>query len=93
VRVSLDLATHPNALVVPPGAVTDDLNDSYVFVVDDKNIAIKRAVTRGLSNGDRVELLSGVKAGEQVVTVGQFRLRGGDTVKVVPASVDAKAAG
>jgi hypothetical protein len=39
-----------------------------------------------------VELLTGVTAGEQVVTVGEFRLRDGDTVKIVPPQADAKSA-
>ncbi|MBN8904420.1 MAG: hypothetical protein J0H57_25665 [Rhodospirillales bacterium] len=34
-----------------------------------------------------VMVLSGLKAGQSVVTIGQFRLRDGDTVKVVPADV------
>jgi membrane fusion protein (multidrug efflux system) len=92
VRVSLDLDTHPDALVVPIDAIANDLNDSYVFVVDDKNIAHRRPVTRGLTDGRQVELLTGVTVGEQVVTVGQFRLRDGDTVKVVAPQADAKSA-
>jgi membrane fusion protein (multidrug efflux system) len=92
VRVSLDLETHPDALVVPIDAIANDLSDSYVFVVDEKNIAHRRPVTRGLTDGRQVELLTGVTAGEQVVTVGQFRLRDGDTVKVVAPQADAKSA-
>jgi membrane fusion protein, multidrug efflux system len=92
VRVSLDLETHPDALVVPIDAIANDLNDSYVFVVDAKNIAHRRPVTRGLTDGRQVELLTGVTAGEQVVTVGQFRLRDGDTVKIVPPQADGKSA-
>ncbi|MDR3537211.1 MAG: efflux RND transporter periplasmic adaptor subunit [Acetobacteraceae bacterium] len=92
VRVSLDLRTHPAALVVPAGAISNDLNASYVFVVDDKNIARQRVVTIGLSDGQQTELLSGVKAGEQVVTIGQFRLRDGDPVKIVAPPADVKSA-
>jgi membrane fusion protein, multidrug efflux system len=90
VRVSVDLLTHPAALVVPLAAIGSDLNASFVFVVDDKNIAHQRTVTVGLRDGDRVELLDGVKAGEQVVSVGLFRLRDGDQVAVVPETAPAK---
>jgi RND family efflux transporter MFP subunit len=92
VRVNLDLRTHPDALVVPVEAVTTDLNGSYVFVVNDKNVVQKRAVTIGLTDGEREELLDGVKAGDQVVTIGQFRVRDGDTVKVVSPPPVAKSA-
>ncbi len=92
VRVSVDLLTHPAALVVPTGAVASDLSSSYVFVVEGNSIARKRDVTVGLMDGDRTELLEGVKAGDQVVTIGQFRLRDGDTVKIVPAPAEVKSA-
>jgi RND family efflux transporter MFP subunit len=52
-----------------------------VFVVTGDK-AEKRAVTTGTGNGVTVEVLSGVKAGEQVVTRGSFALRGGDRVVV-----------
>jgi membrane fusion protein (multidrug efflux system) len=92
VRVSVDLRTHDDALVVPVGAVSNDLNASYVYVVNDKNIAQQRVVTTGLSDGEQVELLTGVTAGEKVVTVGQFRLRDGDLVKVTAPTPDVKSA-
>jgi membrane fusion protein, multidrug efflux system len=84
VRVTVDLSVHQKALIVPTRAIGFSLAGSYVFIVDDKNIAHQRSVTVGLTNGDHSEILTGVKAGEQVVTVGQFRLRDGDTVKVIP---------
>ena len=89
VRVSLVIGEHPHALVVPADAIIPDLADSYVFVVDRDDVVHRRTVTLGLSDADRVELLSGVTAGDQVVTVGQFRLRDGDKVKVVPADTAA----
>jgi RND family efflux transporter MFP subunit len=82
VRVRVDLSVHPTALVVPTAAIGNSLSESDVFVVDDKNIAHQRTVTVGLSDGAQVELLDGVKAGDRVVTVGRFRLRDGDEVKV-----------
>jgi len=88
VRVSLDLRTVPDALVVPVGAISNDLANSYVFVVDDKNVAHQRTVTVGLIDGGQAQLTSGVKEGDQVVTIGQFRLRDGDAVKIVPAPAD-----
>jgi RND family efflux transporter MFP subunit len=90
VRVRLDLDVHQNALVVPAEAVGRDLGGAYVFVVDGNNISRKRDVEVGLSDGTSVELTSGVKAGELVVTVGLFRLRDGDPVKIVADSTRAK---
>lgn len=92
VRVSINLNTHERALVVPVGAISTDLNGSYVYVVDPHDIAHQRAVTIGLNDGMKAEILTGLKEGERVVTIGQFRLRDGDPVKIVPAPTDAKSA-
>jgi len=92
VHVRLDLDAHDNALVVPVSAVLLELSGSYVFVVDDKNIARRRLVQTGLSDDMMIEIVTGLKAGEKVVTIGQFRLSDGDTVKIVPEPVPSKAA-
>ena len=84
VHVRLDLDAHDNALVVPVSAVLLELSGSSVFVVDDKNIARRRQVQTDLSDDRMIEITSGLKKGEKVVTVGQFRLSDGDAVKIVP---------
>lgn len=83
VRVTLDLGVHPTAVVVPAEAITRELAATYVYVVTD-GIARQRPVGTGLSDGTDVEILSGVAGGEQVVTVGQFRLRDGERVRILP---------
>ncbi|MHB8782093.1 MAG: efflux RND transporter periplasmic adaptor subunit [Desulfobacteria bacterium] len=55
-----------------------------VFVVD--NVARRRGVTTGAVQGDRVEIPSGLRSGETVVTRGAFLLSDGDAVKVVAAA-------
>ena len=47
-------------------------------------VAEARAVTTGLANKTQVEILSGLKAGEEVVTAGQVNLEDGVKVDVVP---------
>jgi len=84
VKVALDLRTVTDALVVPTSAIITNLNGSFVFVVDDDGVARKRKVVLGLRDPSNAEILSGVKLGENVVTIGEFRLRDGDPVKIVP---------
>ena len=50
----------------------------------DISFAKRRLVQTGLSDDRMVEITSGLKKGEKVVTVGQFRLSDGDAVKIVP---------
>ena len=85
VRVALAVAVHAKAHVVPVEAVMHELSTAYVFAIDDHGVAHKKAVTLGLSDEAFMEVVSGVHDGEQVVTVGQFKIRDGDQVKVIPA--------
>ena len=55
-----------------------------VFVVDN-NVARRRGVTTGTVQGDRVEIPTGLRPGETVVTRGAFLLSDGDAVKVAAA--------
>jgi len=55
-----------------------------VFVVDN-NVARRRGVTTGTVQADRVEIPSGLRPGESVVTRGAFLLSDGDAVKVAAA--------
>jgi RND family efflux transporter MFP subunit len=55
-----------------------------VFAVDN-NVARRRGVATGAVEGDRVEISSGLRPGETVVTRGAFLLSEGDAVKVANA--------
>ena len=69
------------AALVPKGALRTDNGRSIVFVVKDDRVE-RRAVSVGLENGDQVEVLSGVSAGERVVVDAPQTLKDGDKVKV-----------
>jgi HlyD family secretion protein len=52
--------------LVPKGAIKTEGKQSYVFVVANDRVD-RRAVTTGGADGDRVEVLAGLGAGERVV--------------------------
>jgi HlyD family secretion protein len=81
-KVSILSQEHPQALLVPRAAVTESGGQNTVTVVVDGR-AEPRAVTTGLSDADRIEILSGVSVGDQVVVAGQTNLTAGAPVKVV----------
>lgn len=60
------------ALAVPQEAVLDTGNQQVVFVVQDKGRFEPRLVVLGRVGDDVVEVLSGLKEGEQVVTSANF---------------------
>lgn len=69
-------------LVVPREAFVGGLNSGEVFVVN-QNIVKLVKVAIGRSFGDYVEILEGLKDGQQVVTSGQINLSDGAKVKEI----------
>jgi HlyD family secretion protein len=67
--------------VVPKAAIRSSDGRPIVLVVHDDRVE-RRAVSLGLENGDQVEVLAGVSAGERVVVDGPQTLKDGDRVKV-----------
>lgn len=52
----------------------------YVFAIENGN-AVQKNIEIGIQENDRTEIISGLKAGENVVIQGHNRLRDGDSVK------------
>jgi HlyD family secretion protein len=73
-------AAAPRALV-PKAAVRTIDGRPVVFVVHDDRVE-RRAINVSLENGDQIEVVSGVTAGERVVVEGHQTLKDGDKVKV-----------
>jgi membrane fusion protein (multidrug efflux system) len=81
-RVAIVYERKMDALQIPRTALLDGDGPPKVFVVKD-NKAAERAVQLGLSNGAYVEIVTGLKDGEQVVVVGQAAVKPGATVRIV----------
>ena len=77
-EVTLEQAN--SAVVVPYAAILDDGGQPYVFVTD-KDIAHRKDVKLGPSDGDQVAVTQGVQAGEQVVVSGGTALEDGMKVR------------
>jgi membrane fusion protein, heavy metal efflux system len=61
------------AISLPQSAVLDDGGKKIVFVATEKGYE-KHIVTTGIQNGDRVEILDGLQAGDKVVVKGNYLL-------------------
>jgi RND family efflux transporter MFP subunit len=75
--------TAPSAprVLLPKTAIRTADGRKIVFVLREDRVE-RRAVSVGLEQGDQVEVLSGVSAGERVVIDGPATLKDGDKVKV-----------
>jgi RND family efflux transporter MFP subunit len=85
VEVYLRSAPIPNALVVPMSAIMEDQGTHYVYVQTAGETFERREVAMGPSDGLRVQLLSGVKPRERVVTQGAYQIKLSSASGEVPA--------
>jgi membrane fusion protein (multidrug efflux system) len=85
VTVDIVRESRPDAVLLPRQAVLRELQSAHVFVARN-GIAEKRAVTLGLEEGERIEVLSGLKPGERVIVAGQGSLKQGSPVEVLAAA-------
>jgi membrane fusion protein (multidrug efflux system) len=72
--VSAVLSRRENALTIPNEAVFVEGNQSYVFVVNPDSTFQREAVTLGTRLAERVEVVSGLAAGQRVVRAGHQKL-------------------
>jgi membrane fusion protein (multidrug efflux system) len=78
-RVSL-LKDKREGIVVPSTALQSIENRHYVWLVDADQKAERREVQLGIRRADSVEVTSGLKAGEQLISEGYLMLRPGSPV-------------
>jgi RND family efflux transporter MFP subunit len=79
-EVTLNVKHTGDALVVPVQAVDRDGPQPAVLVVNPQNRVEKRTVQTGIATANRVEILSGLHEGEQVIVANQASFQPGELV-------------
>ena len=72
-----------NALSVPDTSIMMEGEKSYIYKVSDKNITNKTEVDIGLRSDGKVEILSGLKQGDQIVAEGLKKVRPRGKIKPI----------
>jgi multidrug efflux pump subunit AcrA (membrane-fusion protein) len=84
VRVAITVATLKDVTVVPaPAIVPGEEGGSAVVTVSGSNTAHQKKVEVGVREGDKVQILSGVSPGDQVIVVGAVGLEDKAKVRIV----------
>ena len=83
VRVNVDQGKPQERIVVPQSAFLADQQGTYVFAVEDGKAVVRR-VKLGGEAGQDFAVLSGVKAGEQIIVEGLTGIRPGAPVLASP---------
>jgi membrane fusion protein (multidrug efflux system) len=76
----VEIASRPGALMVPEEAVMYGRDGTYVWRLEDEQ-AVRVPVELGIRQPGRVELTSGVRAGDRIVTAGTHKVRPGSIVR------------
>lgn len=80
VNVRLELRTIKDAVMVPVNAVRHGTKGDFVWVLKEDKSVTMRPITRGEATVEKVQIASGLEAGEQVITEGADRLKEGAKV-------------
>ena len=78
-RAAVVLDTVPDAVVVSRDSLVENGEKRLVYAVEDGKIAV-RPVRVGAQSGNRVQIVEGVKTGDQLVVSGQSLLAAGQSV-------------
>ena len=84
VEVYLLTAPTQNVLSVPEEALIEEQGLYSVYVRMDEDCFMKHPVTLGADNGKDVQILSGIKAGDEVVTEGAHQIKLASASNVIP---------
>ncbi|MCW9707885.1 efflux RND transporter periplasmic adaptor subunit [Fodinibius salsisoli] len=96
VQSIINVETHQDAVTIPRSALVENvqtliepesntiqLERSYsAFVVQNDSLALRRELTLGIEQGNEIEILEGIGAGDEVVITGQNSLNDSSKVRV-----------
>jgi multidrug efflux pump subunit AcrA (membrane-fusion protein) len=74
-EVFLKSSAIPNALIIPVSALMEEQGNFYVYVQLGGESFQKREIKIGASDGEYVQVLSGIAEGERVVTKGAYQIK------------------
>ena len=90
-RVRIPIWQIADAVLIRQEAIGTSLNQRYVYVVDDKNIAHRRVVELGMNQPEGTRVVTkGLEKGERYIVSGIQRVRDGVTVQIVEAPTPIK---
>jgi len=83
-QVTIAANSKNDAVIVPTSAVTletSNADEGTVMVVDNQNVAHETKVKIGIRTPDKIEIVEGLKGGENVVVEGNYALPNGSKVE------------
>jgi membrane fusion protein (multidrug efflux system) len=85
-KIKLDTVKYENILTAPEDSIITNLNENYLFVLQDDMTVSKRIIEKGITVDGITEIISGLKSGEKIVIQGMRMLSDGASVKDITDS-------
>jgi HlyD family secretion protein len=82
VKATIVTQMHSGALLIPSNALVLKDDKTTVYLAGDDGVAHAVEVKTGARDGDQVEVVEGLKAGQAIITTGAFELDDGTKIKV-----------
>ena len=96
-RLSINDYTADNAILIPLNVINENAEgEQYVYIAevytepsrstkaeDKTTVAKQQIITTGLSQGDKIEVLTGLKAGDQIIVEGARSVKDDQEVKIL----------
>jgi multidrug efflux pump subunit AcrA (membrane-fusion protein) len=80
--VNLVIREEKNVMVLPRSALKNYNGEPAVYLIDENDTARRVMVSTGLSNDTEIQILTGLSAGDRVITAGA--VTDGSAVRIVP---------
>ena len=74
-----------NVITLPHTALTEEQGSFFVYYQLDDECYKKQEVTLGADNGDRIQILTGIHAGDRIVTQGAYQVKLASAGNALPA--------
>jgi len=95
-KLQINDYNNPNALLIPQSVISENAEgEQYIYIVVNKNgnnegIAKKTIITTGKTQGDVIEVLSGLKDGTEIIKEGARSVKDEQTVEVIKFEEETK---
>lgn len=90
-KLKINDYSNPNAILIPQSIISENAKgEQYIYLVknvkDKKGVAKQSIITTGKTQGDVIEVLTGIENGAQIVEEGARSVKDGQEVKILTVS-------
>ena len=87
-RLKINDYTNNAAFVIPQSIISENaMGEQYIYILKQKNqdkaVASRVIIQTGKKQGDTIEVLSGLKEGDQIIEEGARSIKDGQSVKII----------